>query len=147
MVKQGDLFKLKTIQRLCNDVKITSKQKQAAKEWLELLDSDQLGDEEPNYPKFMQIILQDILGYPIKELGFEMDNVEFQFGNSEGKKVLCFEAKGTSTKDIFASQHRAKKEHETPIKQTWDYMGSIRTKDPDKITFAAEILIAYSKTK
>ena len=125
MVKQGDLFNLKTIQRLCNDVKITSKQKQAAKEWLELLDSDKLGDEKSNYPKFMQIILQDILGYPIKELGFEIDNVEFQFGNSEGKKVLCFEAKGTSTKDIFASQHRAKKEHETPIKQTWDYMGSI----------------------
>ena len=27
------------------------------------------------------------------------------------------------------------------------YVLSIRTKDPDKITFAAEILIAYSKTK
>ena len=125
MAKQGDLFNRKTIQRLCNDVKITSKQKQSAKEWLELLDSNKLGDEKSNYPKFMQIILQDILGYPIKELGFETDNVEFQFGNSEGKKMLCFEAKGTSTKDIFASQHRAKKEHETPIKQTWDYMGSI----------------------
>ncbi|EIJ65604.1 hypothetical protein BD31_I1566 [Candidatus Nitrosopumilus salaria BD31] len=84
-----------------------------------------LGDEKSNYPKFMQIVLQDILGYPIKELDFEKDNVEFQFSNSEGKKILCFEAKGTSTKDLFSIQHRTKKEHETPIKQTWDYMGSI----------------------
>ena len=73
----------------------------------------------------MQIILQDILGYQIKEIDYESGNVEFQFGNSEGKNILCFEAKGTSTKDLFAPQHRAKKEHETPIKQTWDYMGSI----------------------
>jgi hypothetical protein len=73
----------------------------------------------------MQIVLQDILGYPIKEINYESGNVEFQFANSEGKNVLCFEVKGTSTRDLFAPQHRAKKEHETPIKQTWDYMGSI----------------------
>ena len=38
---------------------------------------------------------------------------------------MCFEAKGTSTKDLFAIQHRTKKEHSTPIKQTWDYIGNI----------------------
>ena len=120
-----DLFNPKTIERLCSNVKITSKQKQASKEWLNLLAENKLQDEKSNYPKFMQIILQDILGYSIKTLDFETDNVEFQFSNSEGKKVICFEVKGTSTKDLFAPQHRSKKEHETPIKQTWDYMGSI----------------------
>lgn len=125
MATHNDLFNSKTIERLCSDVKITNKQKESAKEWLQLLEENKLEDEKSNYPKFMQIILQDILGYPIKEIDFETDNVEFQFADSEGKRVLCFEAKGTSTKDLFALQHRAKKEHETPIKQTWDYMGSI----------------------
>jgi SAM-dependent methyltransferase len=119
------LFNVKTIERLCADVKITQKQRQAAKEWLALLDTGKLEDEKSNYPKFMQIILQDILGYPIKEINYESGNVEFQFSSSEGKSVLCFEAKGTSVQDLFAPQHRAKKEHETPIKQTWDYMGSL----------------------
>ncbi|HXG74678.1 MAG TPA: TaqI-like C-terminal specificity domain-containing protein [Candidatus Nitrosotenuis sp.] len=126
MASQANLlFNTKTITRLCQDVKITSKQRQAAKEWLELLEANKLEDEKSNYPKFMQIILQDILGYPIKEINYEKGNVEFQFANSEGRNVLCFEAKGTSVKDLFAPQHRVKKEHETPIKQTWDYMGSI----------------------
>lgn len=119
------LFNAKTVDRLCQDVKISSKQRQAAKEWLQLLQDNKLEDEKSNYPKFMQMILQDILGYPIKEINYERGNVEFQFANSEGKNVLCFEAKGTSTSDLFAPQHRTKKEHETPIKQTWDYMGSI----------------------
>lgn len=125
MAIHGDLFNPKTIERLCRDVKVTPKQRQGSKEWLSLLDDCKLEDEKSNYPKFMQIILQDILGYPIKEIDYETGNVEFQFKNSDGKNVLCFEAKGTSTKDLFAPQHRTKKEHETPIKQTWDYMGSI----------------------
>jgi SAM-dependent methyltransferase len=119
------LFNVKTIERLCKDVELTDKQKEAAKEWIALLDQNKLEDEKKNYFRFGQIILQDILGFPIKEIDFEADNVEFIFQNKNGKKVVCFEAKGTSTKDLFAPQHRTKKEHETPIKQTWDYMGSI----------------------
>lgn len=38
---------------------------------------------------------------------------------------MCFETKGTDTDDLFARQHRSKKEHETPIKQAWSYMGAI----------------------
>ena len=119
------LFNPKTVTRLCRDVNITSKQKNSAKEWIKLLEETKLEDEKKNYFRFSQIILQDILGFQIKEIDFESDNVEFQFGNERGKKMLCIEAKGTSTKDLSAPQHRAKKEHETPIKQTWDYMGSI----------------------
>lgn len=126
MVRQANLlFNAKTIKKLCQDIAITDKQRESAKEWLKLLEENKLEDEKKNYFRFGQIILQDILGYSVKEIDFESDNVEFQFTNSEGKKMLCFETKGTSTKDLFASQHRQKKEHETPIKQTWDYMGSI----------------------
>lgn len=119
------LFNQKTIDRLCKDVTLTKKQKESANEWLELLSQNKLADEKTNYPKFMSIVLQDILGYPIREIDFESNNVEFQFADSKGKKILCFEAKGIATKDLHAVQHRAKKEHETPIKQTWDYIGKI----------------------
>lgn len=37
---------------------------------------------------------------------------------------MCIEVKGTSTKDLFSNQNRDKPEHQTPIHQTWDYMGS-----------------------
>ncbi len=124
MERHSNLFNQKTIIRLCGDVQPTLKQEESAKEWLKLLADDKLSAETKNYPKFMLIILQEILGYPIRNIDYETDDVEFQFENREGKKIVCFEAKGTSTKDLFAPQDR-KKEHGTPIKQTWDYMGSI----------------------
>ena len=91
--------------------------------WLSYLDAGDLKKEKSNYPKFMKIILQDILGFPMEDIGHEVDNVDFSFNNPAGKKVLCVECKGTGT-EPDALQHRAKKEHETPIKQTWDYVGS-----------------------
>ena len=117
------LFDTKTIKKFCDDIQITDKQRDAAKEWLKLLDDKKLEDETKNYFRFGEIILQNILGYNIKDIDFESDNLEFPFTNDEGKKVVCFEAKGTLTKDLFAPQHRTKKEQETPIKQTWDNMG------------------------
>ena len=73
----------------------------------------------------MTIVLDDILGYPIRDIAFEENNIEFSFSNKNNKKIVCFEAKGTKTEDLHAVQHRSKKEHSTPIKQTWDYMGSL----------------------
>jgi len=90
-----------------------------------LLKENKLRDEKKNYLKFSRIILEDILGYPTKQLDHESGNVEFQFANDSGNNIMCIEAKGTDTKDLFALQHRAKKEHVTPIKQTWDYMGKL----------------------
>ena len=78
-----------------------------------------------NYLKFSKIILEEILGYDVNDIDHESGNVEFQFADNLGKNVMCIEAKGTSTKDLFALQHRTKKEHATPIKQTWDYMGKL----------------------
>lgn len=128
MAVQGNLFNPTTIERFFEDVKISAKQKQSAKEWLKMLESEKLKKETGHYIDFAVFILRDILGYPIKTtegMSHEEGNVEFVFSNNEDKQVLCIEAKGTSTKDLFAPQHRIKKEHETPIKQTWDYMGSL----------------------
>lgn len=121
--QNATLFNPKTINRLCSSVTISSTQKRAALQWLGYLDNDQLRDERSNYLRFADLILDKILGYPIGTTLYETDNVEFQFSDHGGKNVVCFEAKGTNTKDLFAIQYREKKEHETPIKQTWDYMG------------------------
>jgi len=117
------LFDTKTINKFCKEVQITDKQRESANEWLKLLDGKKLEEERKNYFRFGQKILQDILGYSVMDIDFESDNVEFTFTDDLGKKVVCFEAKGTSTKDLFAPQSRTKKEQETPIKQTWDNMG------------------------
>ncbi len=125
MVKPNALFNLKTIKKLCTNVTVTPTQRKAATEWLKLLEGGQLEREKQNYFRFALIILKDLLGYPIKEdMGYEEGNVEFTFSNKVGKKIVCFEAKGTGT-DLFSSQYREKKEHSTPIKQTWDYMGTL----------------------
>ena len=120
----NDLFNPKTIERLCDDVKLSSKQEHAAKEWLRLLDASELEDEQKNYLKFATIVLDRMLGYPITEIDFETDRVEFQFRDADGRNMLCFEAKGTSTKDLFAPQHRGN-DHRSTVQQTWGYMGDI----------------------
>lgn len=115
------LFENKTIERFCNNVELTDKQKESAKKWLELLEKDQLKDERVNYPKFQQLILQDVLGYELEQIDFETDNIEFQIKNTDGKKILGIEAKGTG-KDLFAHQYYGKKEQEKPILQLATYM-------------------------
>ena len=118
------LFNDKTIHRLCSDIDISKSQKASAKQWLEWLKSDSLSNEEKNYLRFANYILDDILNYPVKkDLDFENSNVEFSFRNYANNKGVCIEAKGTTVKDLFAPQRREKQEHKTPIKQTWDYMG------------------------
>jgi len=37
------------------------------KEWVTLLEQNKLEDETSNYPKFMQIILQDVLGSQLRK--------------------------------------------------------------------------------
>lgn len=116
-----ELFSTKTIKRLCEDVTITKQQRDASSKWLQLLNEGRLQDEEKNYPKFMKLVLSGVLGYDIEDIRFEESHVDFSWGPDNGS-ILCIEAKGTTTQDLFAPQHR-KKEHSTPIKQLWDYMG------------------------
>ncbi|MDD9843546.1 MAG: N-6 DNA methylase, partial [Thaumarchaeota archaeon] len=121
--KTSELFSPKTIKKMCEGVIITDEQKSASAKWIQLLDDDKLQNEEKNYPRFMKFVLSNILGYSIEDIRFEDSHVEFSWG-PDGKSILCIEVKGTSTRDLFALQYR-KKEHSTPIKQLWDYMGGI----------------------
>lgn len=120
-----ELFNARTIARLSRGTKVTAKQEYNAREWLQLLQSGALDKEKRNYFKFAIVVLQNILGYSIKdELEFEEGNVEFSFRYPSNQGGVCIEVKGTLTKDLFSDQSRQKPEHRTPITQTWDYMGS-----------------------
>ncbi|MBI1662680.1 MAG: hypothetical protein IS860_04135 [Nitrosopumilus sp.] len=123
----SELYSLKEIKKRYSDIEMTEKQRNAVKEWLVLLDNNQLQKEEENYPNFMNIILRDLLSYPETEIqkGFEQNNVEFSFKDKDDKTVVVFEAKGTKTKDLFSKQDYGKKEQETPIIQTLTYMARI----------------------
>jgi len=116
-----DLFDKKTIKRLTNGISLSDQQISAAKDWINLLDNDQLKGETNHYIIFADIILNKILGYPLDKIIHNENNVEYQYANSSGKKILCIEAKGTKTKSIFDRQDRTAA-HRTPIHQTWDYM-------------------------
>ena len=118
------LFNKKTLDKLVKDIELTDIQKKASKQWLKLLDEGKLGVEDKHRGKFMSIIAQDILGYPILEMDEEETNMDLRFSNKDGKNVVCIERKGTNTKDLHAKQNRENKSHETPIQQTWNYMGS-----------------------
>jgi hypothetical protein len=120
----AELFNSKTVKRLCKDILISPTQEKAANDWLSKLDNDELKDEKSNYPDFMRIMLQDILGYSMEDIAYEKNNVEFQYPKN-GERVLCIECKGTVTKDLRALQKRVNEAHSTPINQTWSYMGTI----------------------
>ena len=120
---KDDLVSPRTLRRLCGNVAPTKDQRDAAEEWLALLGEGRLEGERTNHTRFQRIVLERMLGYGADDIAYEQGNVEFQYSPG-GRTVVCFEVKGASTADLFAPQHRAKKEHYTPIKQTWDYMGS-----------------------
>ena len=116
------LFNEKTIQRNISKIEPTAKQKSASKKWIELLEKNQLQEEVSNYPKFMLYILQDLLGYDITSFKHEEKNMEFPFKDKSGNFLVCFEAKGTKTKDLWALQGRSIKIRETPVNQINDYL-------------------------
>lgn len=120
---RDDLASPRTIGRLCGDVAPTDDQRAAAEEWLALLAAGRLAGEKANHPRFMRIILERILGYGGGDIECGRGSAEFRYA-PKGRTLVCFEVKGASTADLFAPQRRAKKEHYTPIRQTWDYMGS-----------------------
>lgn len=122
MAQKIPLFNKKTIKELCSNITINDEQRNAAYDWLDRLEKDQLRDEKKNYFRFATKVLGPILGYPVEDFDFDQ-SVEFIFTDSAGTDIVCVEAKGTSVKDLSAPQHRDKKEHGTPIKQTWNYMG------------------------
>lgn len=123
MAKENTLFNPKTIGRLISNVKITAKQKKSVNKWIEYLKSGKLENEKQAYIEFANIILKDLLGYDISLEGLkhEEENIEFLF-KKEGNNLICFEAKGAKTKDLWAYQGRSKKSRETPVNQINSYM-------------------------
>ncbi len=117
--RPDELFDKIKIKKLCNDIQITDEQRNAAKEWLNLLENNKLESEQQNRPKFEQIILQKILGFSVYDFVPEKDGIDYTFSNLESGNSLCIEVKGTSTKDLFAYQDRGKKDKENPVTQTW----------------------------
>ncbi len=122
MTENNGLFKEKTIVKLSKKINPTLKQKKAATEWIDLLERNMLTEEVNNYPRFMSIILSSLLGYDTKNFDFESNNIEFLFKNAKSNDLICFEVKGTKTKDLWASQGRDKKTRSTPVNQIIDYM-------------------------
>ena len=112
---------------MCKDIEPTEDQRKATYKWLDLLKANKLKNEEENYLVFANTILHDILGYE-PEKGFQKENVEFVLDDSKGKRLVCVEAKGTSTQDLFAKQYRKNLSHDTPIHQAWLYKGELGLK-------------------
>jgi len=117
-----DLFNEKTISKNIVRIESTSKQITASNKWIELLENGELQEEVSNYPKFMIYILKDLLGYDITDFKHEEKNMEFPFKDKSGNFLVCFEAKGTKTKDLWALQGRSIKIRETPVNQINDYL-------------------------
>jgi len=117
-----NLFNEKTIIKNIAKIEPTSKQKKASNDWIKLLENNELQEEVANYPKFMIYILDRLLGYDITTFKHEEKNMEFPFKDNSGNFLVCFEAKGTKTKDLWALQGRSTKIRETPVNQINDYI-------------------------
>jgi len=123
MSRENSLFNETTIKRLVSNVKLTVKHKKAVKIWLEYLKNKKLENEKQAYIEFANVILKDLLGYDISLEGLKHEeaNIEFLFKKG-GNNLICFEAKGAKTKDLWAYQGRERKSRETPVNQINSYM-------------------------
>jgi len=119
-----DLFNKKTISRFISKIEPTLKQKNASKRWISLIETNQLENEKSAYIEFANTILRDLLDYniSIEELKHEENFMEFVFRDKSNNYLVCFEAKGTKTKDLWASQGRSIKIKETPVNQINYYL-------------------------
>ena len=119
------IIRQKTCKKLFANIEITDKQREAQAKWLKLLKDGELEAETKNYPRFQNIVLRDLLGFPeeVLEAGYDRRNVEFVYKHPNGEWAVLFEAKGHEQRDLFAPQGRTKPSQETPVKQTRDNMG------------------------
>ena len=95
-----------------------------SKRWISLIETNQLENETSAYIEFANTILRDLLNYNIgiEELKHEEKNMEFLFKDKSGNNLVCFEAKGTKTKDLWAPQGRNVELRKTPVIQINSYM-------------------------
>ena len=74
-MRKSSLFHHKTIKKLREKTDLTYKQIEASGKWLSYLDAGDLEKEKSNYPIFMKTILQDILGFPMEDIGQEDEQI------------------------------------------------------------------------
>lgn len=118
----AQLYNPKTIEKKYSTINITDNQRKAANEWIKKLKNKELEKEKKNYFVFRDVVLRDLLGYPEEKILYEEKNVEFSIQDEHGDTGVCFEAKGTKTKDLFTRQGYEKKEQENPVVQTLSNM-------------------------
>ena len=116
------LYDQKTIKEKFSNIKITERQKKIAFKWLGKIKKKELEKEVENYFIFRDIILKELLGYPENYIKYNEKEVEFSITDVQGVTHVCFEAKGTKTKDLFARQNYGKREQEHPVLQTMSNM-------------------------
>jgi len=119
---ENTLFNETTVRRMVSETKLTTKQKKASQEWLDLIERGELMKEKLGYLKFYDIILKDLLGYD--NIKHEKEGVEFSY-EKDGRSVVRIETKGMDTKDLFLPQKRANEE--SPVQQLWRYMNKFAT--------------------
>ena len=124
---QNDLFNNKIIKEFVNNISVINKQKSHAEEWLKKLQSGKLKNEASSVADFKYCVLVSILGYDPDHIIQEHERADFAIKDKEGNNLIAVEIKGSET-NLFKKQYRNNKEHETPIKQTWDHMGKINSK-------------------
>ena len=62
------LYNPKTIEEEIQKITISQKQKTCANDWLKKINDGILEMEESSYPMFQNILLRDILNFPVKEI-------------------------------------------------------------------------------
>ena len=80
-------------------------------DWIQMLNDGELTTEQNNYLSFFSIILEDLLGYKLKDIEYEKDigqkgrPVEFTF-KKDDKDYVVVELKGTKTEDLNRRYNR-----------------------------------------
>ena len=118
--KIAPLYRRVQIEQNAKTIRLTDAQKNAAKEWADLLKSGALRNETENYTNFQQYIMKGLLGY--EGVKHQHENADFGVPDEKGGgSTLIVECKGTDT-GLDQRQHRENEAHRTPMSQLWDYM-------------------------
>ena len=121
-IKTEELFDDITVKKICSKITLTQDQKDAAMEWIGLLDAEKLVAEKQSQPKFEQIILQRLLGYSLYDYTPEVDGIDYVAKIPSSDKTICIEVKGQN-QGLQDYQDRDTKNKQTPLAQTWTYVG------------------------
>jgi hypothetical protein len=131
---KNDLFNETLLKKYSAKFKLTHKQKENVREYVEMIEKEKFKGETQNYLNFYDMILKDILGYERANVNFDQ-KVDDGAGRSEfvlksgNKKFMVVELKGQGT-DLDKKQSR-QTDTRTPVDQAFGY--AIHTGDVEWI--------------